>query len=147
MLHIKRPRLIPVLDSLVVDQILARTTSDVTSWVAAIEHVRKVGRANHAELEAIREHLRAKGFADRTLVRILDALLWTSHRGSGLFASLTGWEQVFRPMAAGSGTHPGTARATKTCPQCAEDVEAAALMCRYYRYEFGPLPPPGPPGT
>ena len=96
-LHVKRPRLIPVLDSLVIEQLLMRTTSDVSSWVAAIEHIRRVGQANLAELEAIREHLRMKGIADRTLVRILDALLWTSNPRSGLFSSLSGWERAMRP--------------------------------------------------
>jgi predicted amidophosphoribosyltransferase len=37
--------------------------------------------------------------------------------------------------------------ATKICPQCAEEVKAAALICHYCRYEFGPLPPAGQAGT
>ena len=44
-LHIKRPRLIPVLDSLVISQIGGRASNDVGSWVAVMEHVREVGIA------------------------------------------------------------------------------------------------------
>jgi len=36
---------------------------------------------------------------------------------------------------------------TKTCPQCAEQVKAAALVCRFCRYEFGSTPPSGQPGV
>jgi hypothetical protein len=98
-LHIKRPRLIPVMDSVVLQQIGARVSGDVTTWVEAIEQVRAVGRQNIAELRAIRAHLQARAIADRTLVRILDALLWVSSPGAGLFDSLDGWERVFRPKA------------------------------------------------
>ena len=96
-LHIKRPQLIPVMDSVVIEQIGARVSDDVATWVAAIGQVRAVGRRNLAELQAVSDHLRARGIADRSLVRILDALLWVSSPGSGLFSSLAGWERVFRP--------------------------------------------------
>ncbi len=96
-LHIKRPGLIPVLDSLVVDQIGARVTKDVSTWVDALERVREVGRTNLAELGRIKDHLESRGVNGRTLVRILDALLWTSSPGSAIYGSLAGWEHVFRP--------------------------------------------------
>ena len=98
-LHIKRPRLIPVMDSVVIEQIGARVSDDVAAWVAAVGQVRAVGRGDLVELRAVRDHLHAKGMADRSLVRILDALLWVSSPGSGLFSSLTGWERVFRPRS------------------------------------------------
>lgn len=95
-LYIKRPRLIPVLDSLVLAQVGAHATKNVSSWVAALEGVRATGQANRAALLGIREHVRAKGIADRSLARILDALLWAGSPGSGLFPSLTGWERIMR---------------------------------------------------
>jgi hypothetical protein len=96
-LHIKRPRLIPVLDSLVLAQIGARASDDPRSWVAGVERVREVGRANLEALRAIDRHLRDRGIDPRSLVRILDALLWTSSSTAGLFSSLEGWERVLRP--------------------------------------------------
>jgi hypothetical protein len=96
-LHIKRPGLIPVLDSLVVDQIGAQVTKDVFTWVAALERVREVGRGNIGELGRIRDHLESRGIEGRSLVRILDALLWTSSPGSAMYGSLAAWERVFRP--------------------------------------------------
>jgi len=52
-LHIKRPKLIPVLDSLVLAQVGARANDDVRTWVAGIERVRRVGRANLQALQQI----------------------------------------------------------------------------------------------
>lgn len=97
-LHIKRPRLIPVLDSLVMDQIAGRTTGDVLSWVTAVEHLRHIGRQNLIGMRSIDEHLRERGIADRSLARILDSLLWSSAPGSALSRELSGWERVFRPQ-------------------------------------------------
>jgi hypothetical protein len=95
-LHIKRPGLVPVLDSLFIEQIGGRVDADPSSLVDAIEHIRGVGRANLPQLRLIREHLRQQSLRDRTLVRILDAPLWTSSPGSGLFPRLGGWERVAR---------------------------------------------------
>lgn len=97
-LHIKRPNLIPVLDSLVIGQVGGRSSEDVRVWVAIIEHIRRVGLANLPGLRAIRAHLLAAGLQERSLVRILDSLLWTCTPGSALFDHLGGWERVFRPV-------------------------------------------------
>lgn len=96
-LHMKRPALIPVLDSLVLAQVGARQTDDVASWVAGTERVRAVGRANSQALDDIGVHLALRGIEGRSAVRILDALLWVSHPAAGFSASLVGWERVLRP--------------------------------------------------
>jgi hypothetical protein len=95
-LHVKRPRLIPVLDSLVLEQAGAVAGVDQAGWMKALERVRAVGRANLAELASIRGHLGERGLPERTPVRILDAILWTSHPGSFLYPRLSGWERVLR---------------------------------------------------
>ena len=100
-LHLKRPRLIPVLDSLVVGQVSGRVTADVASWVELLEHLRSVGQANLSGLQGIRRHLLERGIEERTLVRILDSLLWTCTPGSALFRPLAQWERVFRPRSVG----------------------------------------------
>jgi Uncharacterised protein family UPF0547 len=43
-------------------------------------------------------------------------------------------------------TEPTPDPRTKVCPQCAEEVKAAALVCRFCRFEFGPLPDASAPG-
>jgi hypothetical protein len=43
-------------------------------------------------------------------------------------------------------TEPDPDPQTKVCPQCAEEVKAAALICRFCRYEFAPLPDGSAPG-
>jgi hypothetical protein len=98
-LHIKRPRLFPVLDSVVVSQVGAVISDDIDTWVIAMGHVRDVGRANLESLHQIRTHLDANGITGRSLVRILDGLLWVSSPGAGMFAQLDGWERVIRPAS------------------------------------------------
>ena len=96
-LHIKRPRLIPVLDRLVLDQIGCRVSDDVATWLTAVDAIRRIGRRNRAELGAIAQHLAAAGVGPRSGVRILDALLWTADSRSALYGGLDGWERVVRP--------------------------------------------------
>jgi Family of unknown function (DUF6308) len=91
-LHLKRPALVPVLDSLVVDQLGARGNDPVR----VIEHVRGLGRRNLDALLEVQRHLAEKTGEDgqpigRTLVRITDALLWTAHPGSTLHPLLLDW--------------------------------------------------------
>ena len=81
MLHLKRPRLVPVLDSLVVEQLGARMPSTPAKAVVLIGHVRQVAHHNREALDRIIDHLAAQG-VDRSVVRVLDALLWGSHKAS-----------------------------------------------------------------
>jgi Family of unknown function (DUF6308) len=99
-LHLKRPLLIPILDSLVVQQVggARRPAVDV------VLHLRAEGRRNRVALRQIQASLEQAQIT-RPLVRILDALLWSSHPAAGIAASLTGWERVIRPA---SGTAPST---------------------------------------
>lgn len=101
-LHLKRPRLIPVLDSYVVQMLGGAPPAPEVSpnavamtAIILIEHLREQGRANLPVLQAVQQHLAARGI-ERTLVRILDALLWLSHPGA--WSSLTyqhlGWPTV-----------------------------------------------------
>lgn len=96
-LHLKRPRLIPVCDSLVLQQTGIRGGLPV----GAITHLRTVGQRNSVALREIQSVLSLYGI-ERSLVRILDALLWTSHPASALAKDLHGWEVVHR-RSAGSG--------------------------------------------
>jgi hypothetical protein len=84
MLHLKRPRLFPILDSLVA-QVLGFPSPHGTSvearatyGVRLLRHLREQGRSNLGVLEAVQAELAAERI-ERPLVRILDAVLWASH--------------------------------------------------------------------
>jgi hypothetical protein len=91
LLHLKRPRLMPVLDQLVAEMIgvtlpaspaLDRRVAVAQRLVTAL---RREGRHNLDVLQRIQREL-AKDGINRPLIRIFDAILWFSHPA----ASVTG---------------------------------------------------------
>lgn len=98
-LHLKRPRLFPVLDSLVVD--LIGGAAYMSQPANLLAHLRAQGRANLAVLTAIQQHLASQTTPyQRSFVRILDALLWSSHPTAGIAGTLVDWEHRVRPRDA-----------------------------------------------
>jgi hypothetical protein len=89
-LHFKRPSLFPVLDLLVVQQLGGVGQRPMRLLL----HLRAEAQRNRLALEQIQTELEEAHIA-RTLIRILDALIWSSHPGAGI--ALTGWERVIRP--------------------------------------------------
>ncbi len=89
-LHLKRPRIFPVLDSLVLQTL---GVTDAVPPIDIVEHIRAEGRRNMDALRSIQSAVAP----NRTLVRILDILLWTTHPAAGLAPILVGWQHVVRP--------------------------------------------------
>ncbi len=82
-LHLKRPRLVPVLDSLVIRQLGGQLLDSPPGSLRVIAHLRAVGRENLAAVCETQHFLSDRGL-HRSLVRILDALLWSRDPASGL---------------------------------------------------------------
>lgn len=80
LLHIKRPRFVPVLDSYVMNQLGLPPSTPAAQVIA---QVRNEGRRNLDSLGAIQDYLRSRGI-ERTTVRIMDALVWSADRRSWL---------------------------------------------------------------
>lgn len=83
LLHLKRPALVPVMDTLVARALGARLSPDAPAATrveqarAIVEHVRLAVIEVRAQLDAVRAYLNGVGI-ERSRVRILDALLWCS---------------------------------------------------------------------
>jgi len=90
-LHVKRPKVFPILDSLALEQ-LGATNKSVR---ATLDHLRAVGRENLKQLRAVQAFLEEQQIT-RSLVRVLDGLLWASHPGAGLMPKLGAWERTMR---------------------------------------------------
>lgn len=91
-LHIKRPRLIPICDSYVASA-MGVTFGDEANWrdlLNLVMHLRRQGQTNLDSLVAIQERLRKAGI-ERSLVRILDALLWMRGDVNGPNAAIADW--------------------------------------------------------
>jgi hypothetical protein len=84
-LHLKRPMMFPVLDSLVLQQLGA---TDAVAPMKVVEHLRLEGIRNLSELRQIQSHV--SPHFHRSLVRILDILLWATHPAAGLSPGMRG---------------------------------------------------------
>jgi len=88
MLHLKRPRLFPILDRLVVEMLGGTLAEDAAPEIRArlaanlVLHVRAQGIRSLDPLREIQSQL-ARLDLDRSLVRILDAILWLAHPAAG----------------------------------------------------------------
>jgi hypothetical protein len=87
-LHIKRPRLIPVCDSYVL-RLMGIPGEDGASAAALIEHLRHLRGDLLPTLRELREKLLERGY-DRSLLRVADALIWSSYPDTSLKRRLAG---------------------------------------------------------
>lgn len=91
LLHLKRPRMFPVLDSLVLQQL---GVTDSVSAIDVVKHLRSEGGRNLEGLLDIQAVIAPR--YRRSLVRIMDVLLWASHPAAGLAPLLGSWQHVMR---------------------------------------------------
>jgi hypothetical protein len=88
MLHLKRPRPFPILDRLVVEMLGGTLAEEAPAAVRAqlaanlVLQVRTQGIRNLEALREIQSEL-ARLHLERSLVRILDAVLWLAHPAAG----------------------------------------------------------------
>lgn len=88
-LHLKRPRLFPVIDDFVAVMLGVNMPNDASAKrririaTELLLYLRVQGRENLEQLRTIQARLRSEG-TDRPLVRILDASIWFSHPAAGV---------------------------------------------------------------
>ena len=84
LLHLKRPQLFPILDRLTVEMlgssipVAGQSSGRAARASELVLHLRVQGRRNEPALLTAQERLRQEEI-DRSLVRILDSVLWSSH--------------------------------------------------------------------
>jgi len=89
LLHLKRPRLFPMLDRFVAELLGAGLTDSggeearAATAAALMRTIRREGRRNLKELRGVQARL-AKDGRKLSLVRIFDAVLWSAHPAAGL---------------------------------------------------------------
>ena len=92
-LHLKRPRLVPLLDALVVEQlgqpVSANASGSEKAHAAAqiITHIAAQARANASALTELQTQLEAEGIR-RSVIRLIDILIWAAHPAAGIRAPL-----------------------------------------------------------
>ena len=96
-LHRKRPAFLPVIDKLLIDDILSGSDPKSADTILAIMKVfREVGRSNLPNLQQIRNFLvRQNSLRDLTNIRMLEALYWMEnvrrYKNLWSFAERLGW--------------------------------------------------------
>jgi hypothetical protein len=88
-LHLKRPKIFPVIDDFVAVMLGVNMPADapharrVEIALRLVLHLRREGRRNIAQLQRVQRELAAQGIS-RPLLRILDAIVWSSHPAAGV---------------------------------------------------------------
>src|SRR2546425_7620350 len=91
--------------------------------IKVVEHLRGEGTRN---LAALREIQAAIAPLQRSLVRLLDIILWASPRAAGLGPSMSQWEHRLRPDPAAPATRPTASPASQPARAAPPPVSASA---------------------
>lgn len=129
-LHLKRPRMFPVLDSLVLQQL---GVTESVPMIKVVEHLRAEGTRNLAGLREVQASISPR---QRSLVRLLDILLWASHPAAGLGPSMSRWEHRLRPDPAAASSRAGApASSARSTPRPPSAPRAAGTRGRGRSFE------------